>query len=477
MVRITPEGVEVVVGRPSPYSTGGQSTSDTTIDTVDFEPEIGEIIEPATQVSLTEGSDAAQYIALSIDDARAGNFIDSNRIYYQYWDDLVFVYEGDGVYSIYHRGDDTSNPNNILGRTNEDGFNVLTGRQGTPPPGASTGQEDAAYGGINTGQTVQPMSTTQQFYAATQRIINESKGRGSYTTDFMGNEALVEPLDDEGKVQISYVENGRRIVYVLDQETGQITDRYFEDLESGHVVSSSVETKPTSEAHDEHVDEIAAEREDYTTDHTPETGLDEAHDEHVAEITAEREAYTTAHTPETGLDEAHDDTTSSSSGPERMTGIEDAEYGYYPESASGQQVAAGPSLTPEDTQTGTLRDTLYSASDIEYSRQTQQPPIGTITSTGVGSHTPEATIAPNPEAAFQEEFQTSILPRIENDELQFGGINVFRPSTAEIEFNGYPAELSSDMGNYVVTYTDNQGTEISQVFSGEDGTYIRTIKN
>ena len=359
MGRITPEDVEVVVGRPSPYSTGGQSTSDTTIDTVDFEPEIGEVIEPATQVSLTEGSDAAQYIALSIDDARAGNFIDSYRIYYQYWDDLVFVYEGDGVYAIYHRGDDTSNPNNILGRTNQEGYNAIMGIDQTLTDTPSDTSFDAAY----------------------------------------------------------------------------------------------------------------------TTDHTPETGLDEAHDEHVAEITAEREAYTTDHTPETGLDETHDDTTSSSSGPERMTGREDAEYGYYPESASGQQAPVGPSLNPEDTQTGTLRDTLYSASDIGYSRQTQQPPIGTITSTGVGSHTPEATIAPNPEAAFQEEFQTSILPRIENDELQFGGINVFRPSTAEIEFNGYPAELSSDMGNYVVTYTDNQGTEISQVFSGEDGTYIRTIKN
>ena len=414
MVRITPEGVEVVVGRPSPYSTGGQSTSDTTIDTVDFEPEIGEIIEPATQTSLTEGSDAAQYIALSIDDARAGNFIDSNTIYYQYWDDLVFVYEGNGVYSIYHRGDDTSNPNNILGRTNQDGYNAIMGIQENTV--SSETQLDAAQ--TTSGDPTQTPDLQEELAATSGTAIGSSSTTPNLQEDLATASGTA-----------------------IGSSTGQAGAHQT-------TAASTITSDPTRE---------------YTEDFQSY--------EKARRQAAVAQAQRDAHDAESGGPRAT--STVITSDPTREY-TED--FQSYEKTRRQAAEAAGPPSSPEDIQTGTLSDELADASGITYGRQTQQPPIGTITSTGVGSHTPEATIAPNPEAAFQEEFQTSILPRIENGELQFGGMDVFIPSTAEIEFNGYPAELSSYMGNYVVTYTDNQGTEISQVFSKEDGTLIRTTK-
>ena len=460
MVRITPEGVEVVVGRPSPYSTGGQSTSDTTIDTVDFEPEIGEIIEPATQTSLTEGSDAAQYIALSIDDARAGNFIDSNTIYYQYWDDLVFVYEGNGVYSIYHRGDDTSNPNNILGRTNQDGYNAIMGIQENTV--SSETQLDAAQ--TTSGDPTQTPDLQEELAATSGTAIGSSSTTPNLQEDLATASGTA--------IGSSTGQAGAHQTTAASTITSDPTREYTEDFQSYEKARrQAAVAQAQRDAHDAESGGPRATSTVITSDPTREYTEDFQSHEKARRQAAEAQAQRDAHDAESGGPRAT--STVITSDPTREY-TED--FQSYEKTRRQAAEAAGPPSSPEDIQTGTLSDELADASGITYGRQTQQPPIGTITSTGVGSHTPEATIAPNPEAAFQEEFQTSILPRIENGELQFGGMDVFIPSTAEIEFNGYPAELSSYMGNYVVTYTDNQGTEISQVFSKEDGTLIRTTK-
>ncbi len=99
-------------------------------------------------------------------------------------------------------------------------------------------------------------------------------------------------------------------------------------------------------------------------------------------------------------------------------------------------------------------------------------PPGASTDTGSG-HMASSTIGQNPTSTLEAEFRNSVMPGIQSGEIRYGGMDVFIPSTAQIEFNGHPAELSSNLGNAVITYTDDSGAEVTHVFNPEDGSLIK----